>query len=536
MFIPHLLCLALTITTPADSSAAHRTTDSIRVVQSQQIVVTGTRSEIRLKDSPVRVEVIGKDKIAATAMSNLGDLLKEQTGLLLQGNVRSGVQMNGLSPDYTLILIDGQPVIGRVAGVLDLSRLSVGNVERIEVVKGPMSSMYGSEALAGVVNIITKRPNDGYTGSIMLQGITKGAQELRFEGAFADTTLELSAFVNAKHSPAFSIQADSSQFPYAAFSDATTQIKAQYILSKYWKLKGWVRGFGSQTSGSFIESVLGQVAANTGSVTQYDISNTISAEYLENSSKLTTTAYSSIYSEQYNFDVQQGNAGSTDDLLRRNFRLFAQYDLLMGENNRFTAGGEFLLDDIKGSRYADSTNPNYQPFYRTGVVFAQWEGRPNELLSYVVSGRFDDNNVFGTAISPRFSLLYKPGDHFRASGSIGTGFKAPDFRQLFVAFSNRLPGANYDLVGAQRVGVTLAPERCVSFDVGLRYEDGLREINSTTSILYSAEIRGFRNNISNLIEFYLYGQINNRNVYSYRNLTSAYTQGIRGKHQSCTRS
>ena len=116
-----------------DSLRARQVTDSLRTVESKQVVVTGTRNEVLLKDSPVRVEVIGKEKIATTAMVSLGDILKEQTGLLMTGTVRTGVQMNGLGPDYTLILIDGQPMVGRVAGVLDLDRVSVGNIERIEV-------------------------------------------------------------------------------------------------------------------------------------------------------------------------------------------------------------------------------------------------------------------------------------------------------------------------------------------------------------------------------------------------------------------
>ena len=132
--------------------------DSVSTYTSkEQVVVTGTRNEVLLKDSPVRVEVIDKKQTVSTAMVNIGDLLREQSGMILTNNVRTGIQMMGLGADYTQILIDGQPMIGRVAGVLDLSRVSVGNVERVEVVKGPMSSLYGSEALAGVINIITKK-------------------------------------------------------------------------------------------------------------------------------------------------------------------------------------------------------------------------------------------------------------------------------------------------------------------------------------------------------------------------------------------
>ena len=73
----------------ADSVRARTLTDSLRSYLKQQVVVTGTRNEVRLKDSPVRVEVIGKDRIAATGMTDLGDLLKEQPGLLISGTVRS---------------------------------------------------------------------------------------------------------------------------------------------------------------------------------------------------------------------------------------------------------------------------------------------------------------------------------------------------------------------------------------------------------------------------------------------------------------
>lgn len=508
----------------ADSVRARSITDSLRTYLKSQVVVTGTRNEVRLKDSPVRVEVIGKDRIAATGMTDLSDLLKEQPGLLIAGTVRSGVQMNGLGPDYTLILIDGQPVIGRVAGVLDLSRISVGNIERVEIVKGPMSSMFGSEALAGVINIITKRPSDGFNGSIMLQGLTRGPLEARVEGGWGTDKLELSGFINLKSSPAFSLPLDTLSIPYAAFTDGTSQLKAQWKFAKGWTARGWLRLFGSETQGSFVESVAGQIAQNTGSVTQWDASSTIGVEYQSGRARLTVNAYGSTFHERYNFDVQQGEAGTIDDLRRRIGRLYTQYDVQLGAANRLTVGGEMLYDDIDGTRYRDSTGTN--PFYRTGVAFAQWEGMPIDWISYVLSARYDGNNVFGDAISPRFSLLWKPGEHVRVSGSIGTGFKAPDFRQLYVTFSNRLAGAGYDLIGAERLGNTLQPERSVSTDFALRYEDGQRELSSRVSLLYSAEVRFFRNDLNNLIEFYYVTSVNGRDVYSYRNISRAFTQGV----------
>ncbi|MBK6291516.1 MAG: TonB-dependent receptor [Ignavibacteria bacterium] len=495
-----------------DTLRTRHVTDSLRTYLKSQVVVTGTRNEVRLKDSPVRVEVIGKERISTTAMTDIGDLLREQAGIVITGAVRNGIQMNGLGPDYTLILIDGQPVVGRVAGVVDLSRISVGNVERVEVVKGPMSSMYGSDALAGVVNIITKRPANGFNGTVMVQGVTRGPLETRIEGGWGSDSIEVSGFLDYKNQPQFSLPLDTLSIPYAGFQDGTLHGKFQWKFAKGWTTRAWLRLFGSETRGSFIESVAGQIAQNTGSVQQWDVSSTVGAEYQSGRARLTMNAYGSSYNERYNFDSSQGAAGSTDDLLRRIGRLYAQYDVQLGAANRLTMGGEFLYDDIDGSRYRDSTGAH--PFYRTYVAFAQWEGMPTDWISYVVSGRFDGNSVFGSALSPRLSLLWKPGENLRASGSIGTGFKAPDFRQLYVTFSNRLAGAGYDLIGAERLGNTLEPERSVSYDLSMRYEDGQRQLTDELSLLYSAEIRAFRNDLQNLIEFYFVESVEGRDVYS----------------------
>lgn len=523
----------------SDSTTAIRMADSLRSYRASQVVVTGTRNEVRLKDSPVRVEVIGKERIQTTAMVNLGDLLKEQTGLQLTGTVRTGLQMNGLGADYTMILIDGQPMVGRVAGVLDMSRVSVGNIERIEVVKGPMSSMYGSEALAGVVNIITKRPPDGWSARTSAQVTQRGPIDLQVETGWASDSVEISAFLNAKSAEGFTLRdrrepTDSSRttdIPFAGFRDATGHAKLLWRLPGGWKARASMRAFGSETRGRFVESVFGQVAQNEGAVTQLDVSGSAGLEYMHGHARLQTTAYLTHFGERYNFDVDQGSAGRIDDMTRRLARLYTQYDLFFDQSStfamnagRFTLGAEFLYDDIGGTRFVDSTSSAH-PFYRTGVGFVQWEGQPVEQLSYVLSGRLDANNVFGHAWSPRFSILWKPSYHLRISSSIGRGFKAPDFRQLFLAFSNRLPGANYDLIGAARLGVDLRPETSTSYDVGIRFEDGVDELSSSLILQWNAEIRAFRNDIANLIDFYLAGRVDDRAVYSYRNIAQAYTQG-----------
>ncbi len=141
---------------PVDDTTARA--DSLWQLDMEQVVVTATRAERSADDVGVPVSVIGQQEIEAQGAARATDLLADQPGLSINNDHGSGLQMRGLGPEYTLILLDGEPIVGRTAGTLDLGRLTTANIERVEVVRGPTSSLYGSEALAGVVNFITGAP------------------------------------------------------------------------------------------------------------------------------------------------------------------------------------------------------------------------------------------------------------------------------------------------------------------------------------------------------------------------------------------
>lgn len=511
--------------------------DTLTYKAQQPVVVTGTRTEVMLKDSPVRVEVIGKEQTASTSMVAAGDLLKEQTGMLIaQGTVRTGIQMMGLGPDYTMILVDGQPLSGRVGGVIDLNRVSVGNVERVEVVKGPMSSLYGSEALAGVINIITRKPKDGYSGKLYMQYLQMGPSEAQIENNYANNDITFASFINLKNSQPFTVQQDSSNFPYAGFKDYTMQARCKWYVSNSVSVNANLRTFGSESRGKFLDGAAGFITSNEGSVQTTDRSAMLGADWTHGNAHLSGQVYGTMYNETYNFDVEQGAAGRTDNFIRRTFRSYLQYDVLINDKNRLTLGGEFWYDDASGSRYSEN------PLYRTTAMYTQWEGNPTEEFSYAFSMRYDNNSAFavprsilldkigisGVPLLPRLSLTYKPIPQVRVYGTIGEGFKAPDFRQLYVRFSNRLQGAGYDLIGARLLGINLQPEQAHSFDEGIFYQpDSL--IIYGIPVQLGFDVRFFHNNLRNLIEFYPYQTL--PVVYTYRNLAQVYTQGVEASMQ-----
>ncbi|MGB3544016.1 TonB-dependent receptor plug domain-containing protein, partial [Rubrivirga sp.] len=148
----------------------------------ERVVVTATRTAAALEDVAVPITVVGADEIEADGALRLGDVLDALPGLEVTSGLGGvGIQIQGLDPAYTLILIDGQPVVGRTAGVLDVSRLSTTGIERVEVVRGPSSSLYGSDALAGVVNLVTAVPREP---AVRLRART---------GSFAQSALALEA-------------------------------------------------------------------------------------------------------------------------------------------------------------------------------------------------------------------------------------------------------------------------------------------------------------------------------------------------------
>src|SRR5690606_16370102 len=122
------------------------------------------------------------DEIQARGSLRLSDLLAEQPGLaVVAGLGGEGLQVQGFDADYTLVLIDGEPVVGRTAGTLDLDRFAVTGVERVEIVRGPLSARYGADALAGVVNLITRRPGQRSAARASVQLESQGTSDVSLE-------------------------------------------------------------------------------------------------------------------------------------------------------------------------------------------------------------------------------------------------------------------------------------------------------------------------------------------------------------------
>src|SRR5690606_16078078 len=162
-----------TITVPADADAPVRVRLTPRPVALSELVVTASRRVQQLKDVPVATEVVDRDELERSGSPDRSAVVIERTGVSVEGahQVGQGVMLRRLGSDRGRVLLGGQPLIGRLSGSLDLSRIPASLIERVEVVKGPQSTVYGSDAVGGVVNVITRAPEHGvWKGGIDVTG------------------------------------------------------------------------------------------------------------------------------------------------------------------------------------------------------------------------------------------------------------------------------------------------------------------------------------------------------------------------------
>jgi outer membrane receptor for ferrienterochelin and colicins len=504
--------------------------------------VTATRTERKLSNLTVPVTIINAKSIQQNGSLRLTDILKEQTGLNLTSGFGAGIQLQGLNPDYTIILINGEPLVGRTAGVLDLNRIALGNIKKIEIVKGPSSSLYGSEAMAGVINIIT----DAAIGSPLTLGFRYGTYntvDANLETKLNTKQLQYQGFYNTYSTDGYSIRPNSNSRVTTPIDRYSTTQQLKWVLS---------------TKTNFVlntrftqEKIQNEIAVANNGITIYSIgkedikdinlSTTLNHRF---SKKLKTSVrgYSTTYDAVQNLLTINGLPYR--DVLNHNFkRIENQTDWDLRENLQAVVGFGAVWEGVKSSRY-DSEKVRKQNEIQ--YAFTQWEWKPSDKFTLIGGVRFDQNTQFASAYSPKLSMLYKLNPQHQFRFSLGQGFKAPDFRQLFLDFTNAAAGS-YSVFGAAQAQQVIAkldalgqignlfPNYYLLKALKPEYSNGLHftwdwKINSRSAI----SVQLFRNDIKNLIESQQVGTyISGSQIYSYLNIGRAFTTGIEleGQHK-----
>lgn len=511
-----------------------------------EVVVTASRSERKMGNVAVPVQLISQTTIRNTGSRRLQDILQEQTGMVIvNSNLASslngypnpfgqGVQMLGLDPSYTLILLDGEPLIGRNGGILKLGRIATGNIKQVEIVKGPSSSLYGSEAMAGVINIITQSPQKEEL-EVQLHHASNNtwAPALSYSNRFNKTGVQF--FVNRYSSSGYDLDKNIYGKTADPFREWNGQLKLTQNISNKLQLLATFRNFDSKQDNNYQIYWQGNPAVAKGYTAEKDQS---AFGQLRWQMKPKKKFYFRIFYDRYrnNSFVNLDKTTTRFDETTFNQSIIkpeVQFEKKNGKMN-YVAGMGSYFEMIDASRYAGKRN------LTTIYAFTQEEWNlAKDKLTIIAGGRIDKRNDFSARVSPRLALAYRPSAKWKLTASSGWGFKAPDFRHLYLSFYNAQIG--YSLIGTRELASQLQQlQQQGQLQPGADISPYLNgnDLKAETSFgshagvqfnneKWNAEAGFFRNDIRNLIENFAlpFARSNGQPVFSYHNIGRVYTQG-----------
>ena len=535
-----LPCLALVLAGPAGAQVAQDTTTR----DLETVTVTATRTAKEVEDVAMPLTVVTADEIAARGATRISDVLEDVPGLTLVDDFGSGVSVQGFSSDYTLVLIDGEPVVGRTAGTLDLDRLTVAGVERVEVVRGPSSSLYGSEALAGVVNLVTALPRPGATdGAVRLRAGTYGSSDAVVEAGVGRERWAARAVLNRNASDGYDLTPDEFGQTVPTFADVTADVRARARLgASALRLNGRVAWLDQQ--GGFTElNARGEIDDEVDDESAR-ADGSLHAELVTPLGRrlwLRSTLYGARYATETTFTSRLTDAVTyQDDFDQRLGKAELQLDNLWSARHRSTLGAGGQTVRLSTARYGQADDGSaVRPSTLQAWAFAQHEWLPSRRVELNASARFDAHSDYAARLTPRLSVLVRPAEAVRLRASVGSGFKAPAFRQLYLAFTNGAAGG-YSVFGSTRLAdgyralveqgqiaetyldpTALAPieaESSVAFNGG---------VSADLAPWLTVEANAYLNLVRDLIETQPVAlRTNGAQVFGYFNVDRIYTRGV----------
>ncbi|WP_240452727.1 TonB-dependent receptor [Sphingobacterium sp. xlx-130] len=426
---------------------------------SNSIEEVGVSTKIRAVDNLIKpeqaampVKIITKREIELMGSRRLDEVMKEQTGVAIVNDITGGsravgVQIQGFSSNYVMVLVDGQPMLGRTGGSFDLSRISVTNIERIEIIKGASSCLYGSDALGGAINIVTRHG-----------ALTPQAHASFLYGTLntIDATLEAETpFVNQRGSVVVSgnyyrtdgfntdsKHLDSKSTTYPPYTNYSIQGRSRYRTSKNGTL-GFAGRFAARES-EMINAWSEQSALQDKQRDQ-DINLSASYDYNFKSGlrSMTRYYYSRFHSEVTAQWLQQGGLASAEEFGQNVQRIEQQFAYSPLTHLKVTGGLGASLEIMDNQSLDEKRSLN------SAFVYLQSEWKPVDKLFTTLGLRYDQSNVYNGHLSPSLGLQYQLSPTFLLKAGTGAGFKAPDYKMRYQVFFN--PAANYLVVGTERV-------------------------------------------------------------------------------------
>ena len=485
-----------------------------------EVVVTATATPRALQTAPASVTVVDRQALSRRPVQDLTDVLRDVPGVTVNGAglTRRGISIRGMPSEHTLFLVDGRRVNGSASAIahadFELNWVPVEAMDRVEIVRGPMSSLYGSEALGGVVNVITRSATDSWRGSLRAMGGLRedgrGGETYQL-GAYAggpllQDRLGLSLYAESK------ARGDTPQAPNARLSD----LEAREALSGSATLS-WTPDAAQRIDFTILAG-RDDRSRNTATTAAQPVYYRYADAVDRRQYALSHTGrwgWGDSVLRAYRSTLDRTNTATNGQTASRPVGM--QEDIVDGRvtadpiaGHRLSVGGEWRREALQDAAAAVSgvlTSERY-------AVFAQDEWALTPSLSVTGGARFDHHDQYGWQTSPRLYAVWTPVEGLILKGGGGRGFKSPSLKQLSPEFVTVAAGGRFTIYG----NPDLKPEIGTSYEASAEYRrDG-----------WAVRLGGFANDIENLIETRCtaFCGVRGREVRLYQNINEARITGL----------
>lgn len=495
----HPLSLAL-IGTIAVPAFANPTTENPQSHQLSTIVVSAAGFEQDIKNAPASISVVTKEDIEKKNATSIADLLSDVPGIDIRDGIgkTSGlnIKMRGLGNEYSLILIDGR----RQTTSSDVTPNGFGessngylpplsSIERIEVIRGPMATRYGSEAMGGVINIITKKISDEWNGNVTVGG---NLMEHKGEANSWKTSVVVNGPIiqdrlGLQIRGSYLDREKSDRIPGTSGRDPRPSEADNYDVGGKLAFKlddqnsFWIDGFHSSQNYKNDDNRLGNIdtpSRANGYKDELEFNrNQIAAGHDGDYSFGKWSTYvSQTKTETLGRTIPRntfpGNALAGTDRTLENTDFVADTHIVAPiANHKITVGAEYKKAEI-----ADDVAGVGAKFDKDSLSFyAEDEWRIVDSLGFTLGGRYEDHSGFGGQFSPRAYLVWNTTDNLTLKGGVSTGYRAPSAKDLHDGVIGVSGQGQSFSVGSP----DLKPEESINYEIGFNFNKGNLDLTTT---------------------------------------------------------
>lgn len=443
------------------------------------VVVTAAGFEQNIADAPASISVISREELEKKSYTDITDAVKNIPGVYVTGGGKmQDISIRGMAPSYTLYLVDGKPVsAGRAVntngsdGGKQVALPPISMIDRIEVIRGPMSSLYGSEAMGGVINIITRKPEESWSGSISTEytksfnDINNDAQQVSLFAGGALIPGLLSAQVNGSWQGT-----DESDFVGADDSAASTPEGR--------RKKGGVKLILTPDEANEIGLSYDTAALDESSTPGKSVAATAAGSETTFHKDVYVLSHDGHYGDlQLSSYLQHDVSERVQDSTKKEeiTILNSQASYFMGDHV-LTFGGQYKFEDFtdetNGLLTSNVPGAVAQVDRWIAALYAEAEWSLTDELNLTTGLRYNDDELFGGHLSPRVYATYHLTPEWTFKGGVSTGYKQPGLAEATEGFGRGTGGGGSPAPHPRALIIgnpELEPEKSTSYEAGFVY-------------------------------------------------------------------